>query len=170
MSVTPAQVRRIVAEGGSGPTIIRKTADETVNNSSTLQDDDELFLPVAENEIWLAQWFLLLNAASDTPDYKFGMSGPTGATMRWGVGSTQSTSGVAFSWFSTATGSPLGLAAISDTLTTGGTTVVSGIFLPAIIVVGGTAGDVKLRWAQNTPTAVNTKVLTNSCLIAHQLA
>ena len=39
-------------------------------------------------------------------------------------------------------------------------------YLSGIVINGGTAGNLQLQWAQQTATAVNTKVLTNSYLTA----
>ena len=63
------------SHAGSGPTTVYKTADETVNNSTTLQDDDHISLSVLANEVWA--FHMVLHSSSDaTPDIKVGWSVP----------------------------------------------------------------------------------------------
>ena len=56
--------------------VIRKSADETVNNSTTLQDDDELLFPIAANEVWYFEFFLLIQSSADmeVADWKWAIS------------------------------------------------------------------------------------------------
>ena len=56
----------------SGLTVVRKTADETVNNSNALQNDNHLLLALAANEVWQVELTLLLLSTSTTPDFLFG--------------------------------------------------------------------------------------------------
>jgi hypothetical protein len=142
-----------------GLTIVRKTADETVNNSTTLQNDDHLLLAIAANEVWLVEAILYYISAGATPDLKVAWALPTGATgfyLGWGLGyndavyivSQSSTYSLIF-----------------------GTEWTARIAIVKLLVINGaTAGNIQLQWAQNTATAENTKMLTNSCLIAHKLA
>ena len=141
---------------GGGPTIVRKTADEIVYNSNTLQNDDHLLFAVAANEIWEFEVFIIgISAASTTPDIKVGWSVPTGASMLWN--------------------------SIEDVTENNALPETYPIVLPqstgktlrrlsGVVIVGATAGNVNMMWAQNTKTAENTKILTNSHIIAHKLA
>lgn len=49
--------------------IARKTADEVVNNSATLQNDDHLLLALAANEVWEVEINLWYDSGT-TPDLK----------------------------------------------------------------------------------------------------
>ena len=59
---------------------VYKSADETVNASSTLQDDDELTFAIAANEVWEFSC-VLAYVSNTTADIKFQFSLPSGATM-----------------------------------------------------------------------------------------
>lgn len=151
----------------AGVTKVRKTADEIVNNSTTLQDDDELFFAIAASEIWeftINLWFKSTAAA----DMKLLITFPTGATFiyrslhGYDYGTLAyympSWSGIDPEW------APITLYADNPP----GDQILATI--RGIVVNGATAGNVQLQWAQRTATAVNTKVLANSHIIAHKLS
>ena len=154
------------------PTVVRKTADGTVNNSVVLQNDNHLLLSVGANEVWLVEIFLLAQALSNTPDYKFGWAYPTGCVIYWGSIATGDYNGLTtIGWTDNVTGrSKSALTRESGTLGIASFNGTEGIALRAIIVNGTTAGIANLQWAQNTATVTDTKVLANSCLVAHKLA
>ena len=62
--------------------IVTKSSDEVVNNSATLQDDDELKFAVSANEKWFSRLFLIWTSGT-TPDLKVGFTAPSGSTIRW---------------------------------------------------------------------------------------
>lgn len=65
--------------GGSGNvTTVVKNADEVVNNSISLQDDDELSFPIGASEVWSFRFVVQANA-NTTPDLKFAVTAPSGA-------------------------------------------------------------------------------------------
>jgi hypothetical protein len=141
------------------PLIVRKTADETVNNSATLQNDDELLFAIAANEVWEFE-FVIIHIGNTTADIKFAVTCPAGATIQYRhIG--KDASGTMEEDMADASGEAVSAAGY----TTNSITKVEGIVANA-----GTAGSLQLQWAQNTKTVVNTKVLANSCLIAHKLA
>lgn len=130
-----------------------KAADETVNNSAALQDDDELFAPVGASQTYIFEALLsYIAAASATPDIKFAFTIPAGATLLWsGVGGggsaseqTETASAAAKSWAAT--------------------TALASVHVRGIVVVGGTAGELQLQWAQNVATAEDTDLKANSWL------
>ena len=156
----------------AGPTIVSKTADEIVNNSTTLQNDDHLLLAIGANEVWLIDFYLLCNATSSaTPDIKFGWAYPTGCSIRWGpAGAGNNT--LTTTWGFTNT------AGYSNSFSETGVSYQGlayppndqgAIHLIALVINGGTAGNVNLQWAQSTATVEDIKVQTNSCLIAHKI-
>ena len=63
-------------------TIVRKTADETVNNSAVLQNDDDLLLPIGANEIWRFE-FVIYGISNATADFKYSLVGPAASNVRW---------------------------------------------------------------------------------------
>jgi len=128
-----------------------KTADETVNNSTTLQNDDHLVLAVNASTKYTLVAFLIGFADNDTPDIKIKWILPTGGTMRWaelrelGAGTQALTE----------------LTEVSEAALP--TTNANKIFLfTGAVTIAGTAGNVQLQWAQNILTAVNVKLLTSS--------
>lgn len=132
----------------------RKTANETVNNSSTLQNDDHLFVAVAANAVY--DWKLVLHYNSGTtPDLKVGWSVPSGSTMVWG-GYIADTSGAVTS---VANLSAATVQAI------GGTGAANYQFFTGMIATSTTAGTLQLQWAQNTTNLSDSIMLAGSELI-----
>lgn len=159
--------------GITGMSIVHKSADEVVNNSSTLQDDDELFFPVEANEVWFVEAFLMLNSASGgaTSDFKFGWSGPSGATASWGImGDPTAVTGASHFAVGTAA-TPSGRRAISDTISIG--SVSAGSHAACLIgrfTAAATAGNIRFRWAQDTANANNSTVQEDSMLRLTRIA
>lgn len=123
-----------------------KTADETVNNSSTVQDDDHLSFAIGANEMWFFDLFLKVNSPSVNSDLKLAFSLPAGGSVIYHYNSGYG--GVAVG------GTPNAL--VSTGLSVGGLAGDWGLGLLGWITNGSTAGTGKLQWAQNTPTAENT--------------
>lgn len=143
----------------AGPTIVHKTADETVNNSTTFQDDDELILPVLANEVWEFTLHLLYDSSA-VADIKVGWTVPTGTTMYYSAIYLDTA-------LAEATSAHL---REGNALTIGGAGAFRHAVLSGIILTAATAGDVKLRWAQNSAEVSDTKVLKDSCIVAHKIA
>ena len=145
----------------STPLIVRKTSDETINNDDTLQNDDELLFAVAANEVWAFE--INIYYESDfTPDIKLAVTFPNGATVVWQAPSGYDTSSMEnkIKRISGASGSATFIADDKKSL----------IVMKGIIANGATAGNLQLQWAQGTATAVDTKMLANSHIIARKLA
>lgn len=140
---------------------VRKTADETVNNSSTLQNDDHLALTVGANEVWQVELTLLLSAANTTADWKFGFTGPAASQFRWAPFA-------ATRWLGATT--PAVLHTISDSEGTGSENGIHGQALLGIYLGGANAGTLQFQWAQNAANLSDSKLLIGSCLIATKLS
>ncbi len=115
-----------------------KQVDEGVNNSTTLQDDDELFLPLKANKVYVGELVMLENCPVQA-DIKTAFSIPTGATGE------QALTGGLYRW-SSAQGSQN----ITTTIAYGTVGNPSWNSTPLRVVMGGTAGNLQLRWCQNT--------------------
>ena len=63
------------------PELIVKTADEVVNNSTTLQNDDHMFFPIDANER-VAFLLHLTHVGGSTADLKVNFAGPSGVNIR----------------------------------------------------------------------------------------
>lgn len=149
---------------------VRKTADETVNNSTTLQNDDHLFFPIEVNEVWFASAYLRTQGASANADFKFGWTGPTGATASWAVSGLASTSN--FNWSAVAT-----TVANNGALAIGSSSSVGALAGEAPVLIAGWffadashAGTIRLQWAQATQTVEDNKILKNSFLHIRRIA
>jgi hypothetical protein len=147
-----------------GDGVIRKTADETVNNSAALQDDDHLFLPVEANEVWWFEALLICVGTTTTADFQFTFTGPAGAAAGWQA--RRDTAGV------TPATTPVNVLPLGTALALGGKAGATGVLVELLgqIVNGPTAGNLKLQWAQNTATVEDNKILANSILRVRRVA
>lgn len=128
----------------SGPAIgrvlaKRKTVDESVTSSTTLQDDNHLLFAIAANEEWIADFFIDLGSAAGTTGAKVAVTAPSGATLNVVAGATNCPNGG-------------GDTTVSGTEITFNNTVWgqnSGICNVSVWVLNGaTPGSVTLQWAQ----------------------
>jgi len=138
----------------TGAIQLRKTAAETINNSNTLQDDDDFTFSVAASEVWTVEIhasvsFLLAS------DFKFTFALPTGASMV-AMGVARSISGHVAAT-GTTPGTAIALASGADII---------HLDVYALLIMSTTAGTAKFQWAQNTAVAEDTSILANSFLLA----
>lgn len=138
--------------------LARKNADEVINNSVTLQNDNDLLaaLPTAGTFMFDLD---LVYSATTVADIKITLTWPAGATATWtaigpATGNTGSSGDANF-----------------GAVTASGTTAVFGgigaaTFLPlrvsGEITMGGTAGNLQLQWAQQNLEATNTTMWATS--------
>lgn len=152
----------LTGTGVSKIELVRKTADEIVNNSTTLQNDDTLFAALAANEVVVFDCYLFSNQ-NGTSDIKFAFTVPTGATLIWNWGTGRFNTADTFGGI--------------DTTETSGTAAamsagIGGKFqchIHGVVVNGATSGNLQLQWAQNTATAVDTTIYANSVLIVYRV-
>lgn len=136
----------------AGATIVRKTADETVKNSTTLQNDDELYLPIGANEVWIFRCYFL-HYSQGTPDIKFAWAIPTGATGLWQTENNVAT-----------------IMSLNTQMVQAGQGADTLSSFWGYIENGANAGNLQLQWAQNTAHASDTKVLDNSVIQAWKIS
>lgn len=134
--------------------VVRKAADETVNNTSTLQNDDELSFPIAANETWVGS-VTVFATGNTTADIRFGMTGPAGSTIVSGSHGQRT----------------------ADTLVESSTSSFHGAdaaVRPYVfhfsVVNGATAGTMTFQFAQATATPADTTVKAGSFLEARKMA
>jgi len=146
---------------------IIKSANETVNNSTTLQNDNDFSFAIAANEKWLVELFLAITSVSANSDFKFNFTLPASCTIRFGVGSNSAITGT---WGAGATSvSPTGLST-SANVSAGSFNGTWGLIVVATIINAGTAGTVQYQWAQDTAVAEDTILLANSVMRYTRLA
>lgn len=142
------------------PLPARKEATETVNNSATLQNDDDLFVAVTASAVYNLDGRLLYNGNS-TADFKIGWTFPTGLTMSYTILGVYVATPTVFS--------------TSDFIQTSNPALEgAGADRTAImwgrVIVSSTAGTLQLQWAQNTANASNTTLLAGSYIRLTQIA
>lgn len=147
-------------------TIVRKTAQEIVTSSTTLQDDDELFIALAANETWAFELLLIVDGPS-AADIKVAFTVPSGATLTWsgiGVvfsGSSQQDLGTATMIETSGSSAPWGLLG-------GGTKIPLRLY--GTVVNAGNAGNLQLQWAQKVSSGSGVGIYENSWMKAHTIA
>lgn len=142
----------------------RKTADTTRNNTSTLANDPHLAVTLAANATYLINMFLIYTSVTTTPDLKIAFTAPAGAAFTWApLGldpSVTAVQGIVRYPAETTSNRTVATIAGVDTVATP----------TGIVRTAGTAGALTVQWSQNTQTAENTTVKTDSYLLAIRVA
>ena len=139
--------------------IVRKTADESFSTIA-LQNDDNLLLALAANEIWQFRCNLLVVSAATT-DIQIAWTFPSGSIscLLWSA-----TAGLANVDDISSTTSPSDTASVATQ-----STVSNHIILEGVMSNGGSAGNLQLQWGPLSAAASCT-VKANSTLWAVKLA
>lgn len=144
----------------SGFIYVNKGSNETVNNSTTLQNDDALLWAVGINEVW--EMFMWVNYTSSTvADFKYQIDGPASAVGDWSH-SGYSTALALNNGGNLVLGTPYSLG--------GAGAIDLSVFIQGKIATAGTGGNIQFTWAQNALEASNTVVYAGSTLIALRVA
>lgn len=150
----------------SGQAYAAKSANQSVNNSTTLVDETALQFPIGAGETWTFQYTIIAtNSNSAGPDWKAAIVGPAGSTC-----SVQQSGDEA--------GGQNFPQSVSSNCTTP-STLVNGninadgnnginITIQGTITAGGSGGTVKLQFAQNTASAVNLTIKAGSYVQAYK--
>lgn len=142
------------------PLYARKTADQTVNNSTTLVNDTELFVSVAANAEYDMELAAVQNSNA-TANFKLNFVLPAGATWVTGIFDLGSSAANEQFGVQTTAGPALGITgAAADAV----------VWIKAKLIIAGTSGTVQFQWAQNTANASNTIVRAGSTLVLRRLA
>ena len=152
---TGTDVEAVLAElaaTGGGMELIVKAADETVNNSTTLQDDDHLLFAVAANEKWQFEGHIFYST-STVADLKATFSGPASAVGH--ITFETDVSETATNFESTALGT-------GEAISGDGAGLIRGMRFWGAIANGANAGNLAFQWAQNTAEVSNTVVHAGS--------
>lgn len=152
-----------------GATVVYKSADESVSNS-TLQDDDHLLFAIGANERWVVQYHLFVTNAANTGDLKMDVTAPAAAdVVRYGnLGLALGATAVEATGRAQARADAGSLAA---GIVASGTAAENYVLMAAYVDNGANAGNVTLRWAQQTTDGTNaTVVKAGSYLVAFKVA
>lgn len=136
--------------GYLGITKVVKSAAEAVNNSSTLQNDDELKITVQANEVCLIDVLLRMTLYSAS-DIKWQWTIPSGGTLI----EAAAFDSVNFTQEADASAARSDLVASDN----------EWLLTTRLYYIGGSnAGTIQLTWAQNTAVAHDTIMKANSML------
>ncbi len=140
-----------------GGTFVYKASDESVNNSNTVQDDDDLKFTVGTNELWIFQVYVHVTDTT-TANIKLTFTGPASSTAVWsrhpGFGITD-------------TFAPSVPRALTTELSSEADDRIH--YLLGSIDTAGTSGTLQFQWAQVTATANDTTVKAGSWLTAREV-
>jgi hypothetical protein len=141
------------AAGGATIKTVRKSADQSISNSTTPTNDTELSFAIAANETYIVGVWLGTYAANSTPCIQYNFTAPSGATTIWSPGSYYASSGGgANATFATSTTSLTGFVDSNNRVA----------MMFGTIANGATAGNVQLQWCQLTSSATATTVKAGS--------
>lgn len=150
---------------------IAKTADETINSSTTLQNDDHLVLPVVANAVYTFELDLYMTESTDfVGDFKMSFTCPTGATFDMhgsGAHITDLSAGTS------SNGEWIGKLATSSagaSLSFGVGTSLTGVRVHGRLVMSSTAGNFQMQWAQNASDASGTTLKAGSIMTMTRVA
>ncbi len=146
----------------------RKSADETVTSSTTLQNDDHLQFTAGVNETWIVNFYIHATTGSDStiPDIKFNFSAPSGATLDYWALVAPTTSNP---WSQVVVQNKHWFGNNSPTCGLGGgggSGVPYSVHLQLTVANAGTSGTVALQWAQSTSSGAGTTVKAGSSMTA----
>ena len=113
-------------------------SDEAVDNSTTLQNDDELLLALEANSTYIISGCLIVQSGT-TPDWKASFTVPTAATIYAFFGGANDYHGQV-------------LVSGTATVNLGGSGANVPYNVSGVVKTGGTAGNLQFQFAQNTQT------------------
>lgn len=140
------------------PTIVRKTSDETLSNDNTLQDDDDLLIAVGANELWVG-WVALNVNIKAASDFQCNLVPPSGSATIILQGGHADGISAGDDNFVRQFPATLGLVHSDSDQNV-------GVLLYFGTQIGGTGGNLQLKWAPINAVAESTTVRTGSYLVA----
>lgn len=123
--------------GSSNVVTVIKSANETINNSNALQNDDSLKFAIAANDSWTFRFVVKANSGT-APDLKFAITAPSGASCSIDVIDAEGAT----------TASNLSCGTSSGLVAGNGETDTYEVI--GSVQNGTNAGDITLQWAQYT--------------------
>lgn len=143
-----------------GPSVVVKTSDQTVNNSTTLVDDLELVQALRANSTYIFDLWVLYTSGT-TPDFKLGFTLPAGATLAYSYHGFDTSLSMTFFGTTTIPSSGTGF---------GGNATTAPVRMFGSLETSGTAGNFQVKFAQQTANASNTVLMTGSYLSLFRIA
>jgi len=149
------------AAAGGGATYLVKEADETVNNSVTLQDDDDLTFTMTADKIYAFTMALLVTGNSSA-DFKLNIDVASSGAADYML--TYANTGGTF------TGEMKWEGEVTSVFTDGSWHRTVSAIATGMLICDGTNRLVKLQWAQASAHASDTKLLKGSWFAYEELA
>lgn len=142
------------------PAYIRKTANESVTSSVTLQNDDHLLLALAANTKYAFEGFFIYDGATAS-DIQVAFTVPSGATINYSAfGPVSGVSATSYSSYGiSASGGSLAIAC-------NGANNLMGMQPKGYVATAGTAGNLQFQWAQQISGATASRIFANSWMQA----
>lgn len=135
---------------------VRKSSDESVTNSATVQNDDQLLIALQPNVNYAFQAYIYYTAHEDG-DITLAFTVPAGATLVWGTaGFYDAALTVIGSVTITGSGSELDAGGLAGL---GFASIITGT-----VAMGATAGNLQFQFSQATSNANATTVKAGSYL------
>jgi hypothetical protein len=139
------------------PLAVIKGSDESVTSSTTLQNDNELFVSVDANASYIFACYLNYEGGTTgSGDLKWLWALPAGATMRYAAPHINASSTTILDTTYTEA-----ITVISRTNTAG---TLLGVTMEGVLVTSSTAGTMQLTWAENTSDSTPTIIHAGSSL------
>ena len=137
---------------------VRKTADETISNVGTLQNDDHLILPLQSGTTYSVEGFLYVRSNNNSSDLVIAFDVPNGSTMKITYVAYDGANNIKGGGFLT------GDAAASGTIDVNTNTSTDiAVWFRGLVTTGATADNVQLQWAQaSAAVGRSTTIETNS--------
>jgi hypothetical protein len=144
---------------GGDKIFLSKSTDQAVNNSTTLVDDTALQFSVSSGQTWVIKFDLIVsNASSANPDWKSAILAPAGSTCGAQLSGSEGV-GTIFPQVTTTdctTPGTLVNANVADDAGAG-----FNVSIQAVVTTGS-AGSIKLQWAQNSAAITDLTVKAGS--------
>lgn len=150
--------------------LVRSTADVSRTSSTTMIDATGLTVPLAANATYLLDGYLAYLAGATTGDLRVALTVPTSTTGHWALFAADLNAVDAGGNVITRRLETFGDA---NFLTAGGSNyILPGVMctLRAYIATGSTAGNLQVRFAQNTTSTTATTIKAGSWLRAQRVA
>lgn len=137
----------------AGGDISLKTANESITNSTVLQEDDELFFGLVAHTTYTVQGVLIYTSAVTNPDVTVAFEVPTAATMTISVIAGEGNVNVGQKLYQeSGVGQDFDIAANDF----------AHLQISGVVITGDNAGDFMVKWAQQQVHATPTIGVTGS--------
>ena len=135
-----------------GLAFARKTANEGVTSSATLQNDDHLSIALNTSEVYELEGVLYVNTTANAHDLQIALTVPTGTTMKVSYQAREENGTTSREADILSTSGTAGT--VIDVQSTGSNRAI--VYVKGLIRTAGTAGNVTLQWADDDTTGTET--------------